>query len=362
MRHGTYDKLNEKGFAPEETVLENGDILMGKVSPIQPVGNSNKVFKDSSEYYKSHVSGVVDKVYTDIYNNEGYEMRKVRIRSERIPIVGDKFCILGDVDVLTNRGWIKMSEITMDYEIATLIDNNIRYVAPTDVYSWNYTGQMYKLRSRHVDIDCTIDHELFVKKEDSDEFELLSASDVYGKKVKFRKWAENDNSDMKNLEIKGTSNELDVVKYLENDNDIWHLSEHQSRMLLNKLMPNSDTYHTESEKLANNITQLAIHAGWSGTIGTTSTKFIITINKSNNEPGINKCAGEIYDYDGEVYCLEVPSHVFMIRQNGKNVWIGNCSRHAQKGTCGLQLSHSDMMFTASGMMPDLVLNPNAIEF
>lgn len=92
MRHGTYDKLNEKGFAPEETVLENGDILMGKVSPIQPVGNSNKVFKDSSEYYKSHVSGVVDKVYTDIYNNEGYEMRKVRIRSERIPIVGDKFC------------------------------------------------------------------------------------------------------------------------------------------------------------------------------------------------------------------------------------------------------------------------------
>ena len=23
-------------------------------------------------------------------------------------------------------------------------------------------------------------------------------------------------------------------------------------------------------------------------------------------------------------CLEVPSHVFMVRQNGKNVWTGNC--------------------------------------
>src|SRR5437868_4264837 len=25
-----------------------------------------------------------------------------------------------------------------------------------------------------------------------------------------------------------------------------------------------------------------------------------------------------------VYCFEVPSHVFMSRLNGKNVWIGNC--------------------------------------
>lgn len=92
MRYGTYDKLNERGFAPEETVLENGDILIGKVSPIQPVGNSNKVYKDSSEYYKAHIPGVVDKVYTDIINNEGYEMRKVRVRSERVPMVADKMC------------------------------------------------------------------------------------------------------------------------------------------------------------------------------------------------------------------------------------------------------------------------------
>ncbi|ARF09480.1 DNA-directed RNA polymerase subunit beta [Indivirus ILV1] len=92
MRHGSYDKLNEKGYAPEETRLENGDILIGKVSPIQAVGNSNKLFKDSSEHYKSHIPGTVDKVYTDIFNHEGYEMRKVRVRSERVPIIGDKFC------------------------------------------------------------------------------------------------------------------------------------------------------------------------------------------------------------------------------------------------------------------------------
>jgi DNA-directed RNA polymerase II subunit RPB2 len=92
MKHGTYDKLNEKGYAPEGTVLVNSDIIMGKVSPIQPVGNSNKVFKDNSTYYKSFIPGIVDKVYDGIYNSEGYEMRKMRTASERTPMIGDKFC------------------------------------------------------------------------------------------------------------------------------------------------------------------------------------------------------------------------------------------------------------------------------
>lgn len=92
MRHGSYDKLNDRGFVPEETKIENGDIIIGKVSPIQPVGNSNKTFKDNSEVYRAHASAVIDKVYTNIYNSDGYEMRKVRTRSDRKPRPGDKFC------------------------------------------------------------------------------------------------------------------------------------------------------------------------------------------------------------------------------------------------------------------------------
>ena len=32
---------------------------------------------------------------------------------------------------------------------------------------------------------------------------------------------------------------------------------------------------------------------------------------------------ELYDYEGPVYCLTVPSEVFYIRKNGKAVWSGN---------------------------------------
>ena len=395
MRYGTYDKLNEKGYAPEETFLENGDILIGKVSPIQPIGNSNKVFKDSSEFYKSHIPGVVDKVYTEIFNNEGYEMRKVRVRSERTPMIGDKFCMTDQVDVLTNLGWINITKITKNHKIATLVNNKyLEYVNPIDIYSWNYKGKMYKLRSQEVDLDCTVDHELYVKKYGHKNFELVPALDVYGKQVKFKKCIENNNPDIEYIKInenkkikmddflnllsiwisdKDTEgNEL--VEYFKNYNIdstnkflpelVLNLSQRQSRILLESLISNNGShtnqyslcYYTYSKQLADDIMKLSIHCGWSGSIKLIQAEEInsemlkisgklckeiknadvlsVNIIKTNNEPEINtghthehKQFEEFYECDGPVYCLEVPSHVFMIRQNGKNVLVGNCSRH-----------------------------------
>jgi DNA-directed RNA polymerase II subunit RPB2 len=91
MKQGNYEKLNEKGYVPEETIINNEDVIIGKISPIQPTGNNNKVYKDSSEIFKSNIPGVIDRVHTGIYNNEGYEMYNVRVRMERIPVIGDKF-------------------------------------------------------------------------------------------------------------------------------------------------------------------------------------------------------------------------------------------------------------------------------
>ena len=76
--------LNDKGFIEEETEIVNGDIIIGKVSPIQPTGNNDKVFKDSSEMFKSNVTGVIDRVHTGIYNSEGYELYNVRVREKNV--------------------------------------------------------------------------------------------------------------------------------------------------------------------------------------------------------------------------------------------------------------------------------------
>ena len=91
MKQGNYSKLNDKGICPEETEIQYGDFIIGKISPIQPTGDNNKVHKDSSEIFKSNVNGVIDRVHTNIYNADGYEMYNVLVRMERVPEIGDKF-------------------------------------------------------------------------------------------------------------------------------------------------------------------------------------------------------------------------------------------------------------------------------
>ena len=214
-RHAVYEKLNDKGYIPEETFIENGDVIIGKVTPIQPAPGSNKCFKDSSEIYKSTESAIIDKVFTGITDNEGNEMIKIRTRSERIPKIGDKFCIFLDTDVLTSIGWVKLSDIKKEHKIATLVDDKkLEYIHPIDIYKFKYKGQMYKVRSQQVDLDVTMDHQMYIKKRDHKEFELIEAKKIIGKRYKFKKNCEiYDTHEYKTINIDG--NEVEYDAYLE---------------------------------------------------------------------------------------------------------------------------------------------------
>ena len=92
MKYGRYDKLNDKGYVEPETYIEYGDVIFGKITPVSDRDGSRKPYRDTSEIYKVGVPGVMDRVYTDTSNQDGYEIRKASIRSERIPKIGDKYC------------------------------------------------------------------------------------------------------------------------------------------------------------------------------------------------------------------------------------------------------------------------------
>ena len=83
-----YSKVEENGFVPVNTKLNSGDIVIGKVLPIKRDGNFTH--KDNSISIKNNESGTVDQNYINI-NGDGYNFCKVRMRSERVPIIGDKF-------------------------------------------------------------------------------------------------------------------------------------------------------------------------------------------------------------------------------------------------------------------------------
>ena len=91
MSDNNYDLLNEKGYVDEETTVNNGDMIIGKITPIKS-SNSNKLYKDNSVPYKSGDKGVIDNVHYGIIGNDGYEAISVKVRSVRVPTIGDKFC------------------------------------------------------------------------------------------------------------------------------------------------------------------------------------------------------------------------------------------------------------------------------
>uniref|UniRef100_A0A6C0JE74 DNA-directed RNA polymerase n=1 Tax=viral metagenome TaxID=1070528 RepID=A0A6C0JE74_9ZZZZ len=93
MKFGNYNKVNSKGVIPENTLVENRDIIIAKVTPIKENRNDHtKVIKyeDQSRIHRTAEETYIDKNYID-RNGEGYNFAKVRLRIVRKPVIGDKF-------------------------------------------------------------------------------------------------------------------------------------------------------------------------------------------------------------------------------------------------------------------------------
>lgn len=93
IKFGNYDKVNSQGVIPENTLVENRDIIISKILPIKEARNDHtKVIKyeDQSHIYRTREESYIDKNYLE-RNGEGYNFCKVRIRTLRKPVIGDKF-------------------------------------------------------------------------------------------------------------------------------------------------------------------------------------------------------------------------------------------------------------------------------
>ena len=93
MKFANYNKVNNKGVIPEDTLIQNRDVIISKITPIKENRNDHtKVIKyeDQSRVYRTDEETYVDKNYID-RNGDGYNFAKVRIRAVRKPVIGDKF-------------------------------------------------------------------------------------------------------------------------------------------------------------------------------------------------------------------------------------------------------------------------------
>ena len=93
MKYGNYSKITSKGLVPENTLLENNDVIIAKVVPIKENRNDHTKlikYEDLSRTFRTNEESYVDKNFVD-RNGDGYSFAKVRVRTVRRPVIGDKF-------------------------------------------------------------------------------------------------------------------------------------------------------------------------------------------------------------------------------------------------------------------------------
>jgi len=92
MKSGNYSKLGDDGVILEGLKIDENDILIGKcVLTGEKDSNDNELYTDNSDFVRLNEDGFVDKVYSNLGNDE-QKYVKVRIRKDKKPELGDKFC------------------------------------------------------------------------------------------------------------------------------------------------------------------------------------------------------------------------------------------------------------------------------
>jgi DNA-directed RNA polymerase beta subunit len=233
IQHGNYGKLGQDGvIEPGCRVIEN-DIIIGKTTPIatskQEISQMRKFKKrDVSTSMRQNEAGVIDKVLLTT-NSDGFKYSKVKIRSTRTPEVGDKLaCFSPDHDILTDKGWIPVAELTMNHRVASLIDETtLEYVYPTEVMSYDYKGIMYNVESNHVSLCVTPNHRMWTGDRNK-KYKINRADEIYGKTRKYLKNCEN----FIPLEYNGIlSKGLEVINKVDNTFDIYEYNSDKSEKI-----------------------------------------------------------------------------------------------------------------------------------
>ena len=92
IKFGNYDKINSRGFVPENSLVENRDVIIAKIVPIKENRNDptkTVKYEDQSKIFRTTEETYIDKNYTG-RNGDGYNFAKVRVRILRKPVLGDK--------------------------------------------------------------------------------------------------------------------------------------------------------------------------------------------------------------------------------------------------------------------------------
>lgn len=98
-------------------------------------------------------------------------------------------CYNVDTDILTDRGFINITQLNKQDKVATLNPSNdeIVYQPVKNIYKYSNIDKLYEISNQQIDLSVTLNHKMYIKKRGKDYFELVEAKDIIGKRVEYKK-------------------------------------------------------------------------------------------------------------------------------------------------------------------------------
>ena len=91
MKPGDYSKLDSNGIIEVDSKISENDILISKIyTSTEKDSDGNTKQYDNSEYVKKNEDGFIDRVYSNL-GNDDQRYCKIRTRKDKLPEIGDKF-------------------------------------------------------------------------------------------------------------------------------------------------------------------------------------------------------------------------------------------------------------------------------
>jgi len=170
-----YSKIDDSGIVRVGEYVTETTVIVGRYM------QSEGKFKDASLTPQVWTRGRVESVVVTV-NNSGLRLVKIRIVQDRVPELGDKFCLTSDHDVLTDKGWKSISDVTLDDKVAQLNHNtnNLEYVQPKETFVFDHTGEMYEVITDSGSHMVTPEHRVLIL--DNNKKTLIQAKILYNMK------------------------------------------------------------------------------------------------------------------------------------------------------------------------------------
>lgn len=270
------------------------------------------------------------------------------------------FCLDDESRILTKDGLKYRKELTLEDEVATFNPDtkNIEYHKPIKKYEFDHDGEMIHFNTRRIDLMVTPNHKCYVKKGHGKEWNVLEAKEIGQRDYMSLDVKWEGKTPTKNISVGDKS--MPIEKYLKEQFGkgaynkripkwIKELAPEYLDILLTALIKgdgnernknfkdkskNFYSYYTTSTRLAEDVAEIAMKVGYMPKISKHKDRPIMCIcftdaKKDDNRTVVletkvkNKQVIKKVNYQGKVWCVEVPNHLFIAERNGCFVITGN---------------------------------------